>query len=107
MTGYRDLSIYGSPDIQTPRIDQLMKRVRFTKFTANSCVCSPSRAAFLTGNLDLVGVPGVVRTPDSGNGAFLIQTPTIADVFKKNGYRTSLIASGIGLKSPNTPNERL
>jgi arylsulfatase A-like enzyme len=108
--GYRDLSIYSSADIQTPRIDQLMKDgVRFTQFTANSCVCSPSRAAFLTGrNQDLVGVPGVVRTPDSGNWGFLDpKATTIADVFKKNGYRTSLIGKWhLGLKSPNTPNER-
>ncbi|EDM27070.1 N-acetylgalactosamine 6-sulfatase (GALNS) [Lentisphaera araneosa HTCC2155] len=108
--GYRDLSIYGSPDIQTPRIDQLMKEgMRFTQFTANSCVCSPSRAAFLTGrNQDMVGVPGVVRTPDSGNWGFLDpEATTIADVFQKNGYRTSLIGKWhLGLKSPNTPNER-
>jgi arylsulfatase A-like enzyme len=101
--GYRDLSIYGSPDIQTPRIDQLMKEgLRFTQFTANSCVCSPSRAAFLTGrNQDMVGVPGVVRTPDSGNWGFLDpKVTTIADVFQKNGYRTSLIGKWhLGIKS--------
>ena len=108
--GYRDLSVYGSTDIQTPRIDQLMKNgMRFTQFTSNSCVCSPSRAAFLTGrNQDLVGVPGVIRTHDNNSWGFLDpKTTTIADVFQKNGYRTSLIGKWhLGLSTPNTPNER-
>ena len=108
--GYRDLSAYGSTDIQTPRIDQLMKNgMRFTQFTANSCVCSPSRAAFLTGrNQDMVGVPGVVRTHDHNSWGYLDPAATtIADIFKENDYRTSLIGKWhLGLISPNTPNER-
>ncbi|MDD7984630.1 sulfatase-like hydrolase/transferase [Lentisphaera marina] len=108
--GYRDLSAYGSPDIQTPRIDQLMKDgMLFTEFTANSCVCSPSRAAFLTGkNQDMVGVPGVVRTHDHNSWGYLDpEAKTIADAFQANGYRTSLIGKWhLGLTSPNTPNER-
>ena len=67
--GWGDLSCYGAKDIKTPEIDSLMNNgVRFTDFTANCCVCSPSRAAFLTGqNQDMVGVPGVVRTDDNDN----------------------------------------
>ncbi|EDM28858.1 N-acetylgalactosamine 6-sulfatase (GALNS) [Lentisphaera araneosa HTCC2155] len=108
--GSRDLSAYGSKDIQTPQIDQLMDRgMRFTQFTANSCVCSPSRAAFLTGrNQDMVGVPGVVRTHDHNSWGYLDpEAVTIADVFKSNNYRTSLIGKWhLGLQSPNHPNER-
>lgn len=108
--GYSDLSVYGSADIQTPRIDTLMKNgMRFTQFTANSCVCSPSRAAFLTGrNQDMVGVPGVVRTHDHNSWGYLDpEAKTIADAFQNNDYRTSLIGKWhLGLKFPNTPNER-
>ena len=108
--GYSDLSIYGSKDIKTPKIDSLMKQgTRFSDFTANCCVCSPSRAAFLTGrNQDMVGVPGVVRTNDDNNWGYM--TPgvtTLPQIMKENGYRTSLVGKWhLGLKSPNTPNEK-
>ena len=108
--GYGDLSNYGAKDIKTPEIDTLMGQgLKFTDFTANCCVCSPSRAAFLTGqNQDMVGVPGVVRTHDKSNwGFFDPKATTLPQVLGKNGYRTSLIGKWhLGLKSPNTPNDR-
>jgi arylsulfatase A-like enzyme len=108
--GWGDLSCYGAKDIKTPEIDSLMNNgVRFTDFTANCCVCSPSRAAFLTGqNQDMVGVPGVVRTDDNDNWGYFDPTATtLPDVLQKNGYRTSLIGKWhLGLKSPNLPNQR-
>ena len=67
--GYGDLSCYGAQDIQTPSIDKLAEKgFTFTRAYANSTVCSPSRAAILTGNYpDRVGVPqgqnGCPRTP--------------------------------------------
>src|SRR5262245_2858581 len=61
--GYGDLSCYGAADLKTPNIDALVASgVRFDRFYANSPVCSPTRAALLTGRYpDLVGVPGVIR----------------------------------------------
>lgn len=58
--GYGDLGCYGATDIHTPNIDQLGESgIQFTRAYANSTVCSPSRAAILTGNYpDVVGVPG-------------------------------------------------
>src|SRR5687768_4219291 len=48
--GWGDLKSYGHPDIQTPSLDRLAQTgTRFTSFYVNSAVCSPSRAAFLTG----------------------------------------------------------
>ncbi|MBI1902355.1 MAG: sulfatase-like hydrolase/transferase [Planctomycetia bacterium] len=48
--GYGDLSCMGAKDIQTPNIDRLAAEgVRFTDFYANAPVCTPTRAAFLTG----------------------------------------------------------
>src|SRR5262245_39641375 len=47
--GYGDLSCYGG-ETPTPHIDALAKGgLRFTDFHANAAVCSPTRAALLTG----------------------------------------------------------
>ncbi|MFK7779111.1 MAG: sulfatase-like hydrolase/transferase, partial [Gimesia sp.] len=48
--GYGDLSCYGAIDLKTPILDRLAADgVKFTDFYANAPVCSPTRAAFLTG----------------------------------------------------------
>jgi arylsulfatase A-like enzyme len=48
--GYGDLGCYGSPTIRTPHLDQMASEgLRFTDFYSASEVCSPSRAALLTG----------------------------------------------------------
>lgn len=48
--GYGDLSSYGAPDIRTPSIDGLARQgVRLTDFYANGVMCSPTRAALMTG----------------------------------------------------------
>jgi arylsulfatase A-like enzyme len=76
---------------------------------ANATVCSPSRAALLTGRFpDRVGVPGVIRTnPDDSWGYFNPAVSTLADVLKQVGYHTALIGKWhLGLESPNLPNER-
>jgi hypothetical protein len=62
--GYGDVSTYGATDVKTPNIDSLAADgMLFTTMRANCTVCSPSRAALLTGrDQDRVGVPGVIRT---------------------------------------------
>jgi arylsulfatase A-like enzyme len=48
--GYADLGCTGARDINTPHIDSLARDgVRFTDFYANAPVCTPTRAAFVTG----------------------------------------------------------
>ena len=70
--GRGEYSDFGTKDIRTPHIDRLCHEgLTFDNFYANSCVCSPSRAALLTGCFPhRVGVPGVIREeePDSNWG---------------------------------------
>jgi arylsulfatase A-like enzyme len=108
--GYGDVSTYHASDVRTPNVDRLAAEgLLFTTMRANCTVCSPSRAALLTGRYpDRVGVPGVIRThPENSWGYFDPHVPTLADELKKAGYHTAIIGKWhLGLESPNTPNER-
>lgn len=108
--GYSDVSAYQETDVRTPHIDSIgTEGVLFTNMRANCTVCSPSRAAMLTGrNADRVGVPGVIRTfAHNSWGFFDPEVPTLADELKRTGYHTSLIGKWhLGLESPNLPNQR-
>ena len=86
--GYNDLGVYGSPNIQTPRIDRMASEgIRFTDFYV-SPICSPSRASLLTGSYPVrVGLPDVHLY-----GAPFGLSPdelTIAEVLQENGYATA------------------
>jgi arylsulfatase A-like enzyme len=108
--GYGDVSTYHESDVRTPHIDRLAADgMLFTSMRANCTVCSPSRAALLTGRYaDRVGVPGVIRTQPENSWGFLAPgVPTIGDELSQLGYQTAIIGKWhLGLDSPNTPNER-
>ena len=71
--GLADYSAFGTKDVRTPHIDSLFQEgMTFCNFRANSCVCSPTRAALLTGCYpDRVGVPGVIREEERGTNKFV------------------------------------
>lgn len=108
--GYGDVSTYHRSDLHTPHIDRLAAEgMLFTSMRANATVCSPSRAALLTGrDPDRVGVPGVIRThPRDSWGYFDPTVPTLANELSQAGYHTALVGKWhLGLASPNTPNDR-
>ena len=108
--GYGDLSCYGAKDLKSPHIDALVRSgMKFTNFYANCPVCSPTRAALLTGRYqDMVGVPGVIRTHAHNNWGYLHPDAVLLPKrLKPAGYHTAIVGKWhLGLKSPNTPTER-
>jgi arylsulfatase A-like enzyme len=108
--GYGDLSCYGAPDLQTPNIDRLVAEgMRFDNFYASCPVCSPTRAALMTGRYpEMVGVPGVIRTDPKNSWGYLAPDCKLLPSFlRPAGYGTALIGKWhLGLTSPNLPNER-
>ena len=108
--GYGDVSMYERRDVFTPNLDRLASEgMLFTRMRANCTVCSPSRAAILTGQYpDRVGVPGVIRTDPANSWGYLDpRVPTLADRLRGAGYATAIVGKWhLGLESPNTPTER-
>ncbi len=88
--GYGDLGSFGSTTIRTPHLDRLAKEGRrFTSFLSASSVCSPSRAALLTGSYPKrVGMHQGVLFPTSTTGLNPAEH-TIADHLKQQGYATA------------------
>ena len=91
--GYGDISCYGSTKISTPNIDTLSKNgMKFTDYHSNCPVCSPTRAALLTGRYQQrAGIEGVIyaKGPTRQTGLALDET-TFAEVLKKHGYATGI-----------------
>ncbi len=89
--GYEDLGCFGSPLIRTPHVDRLAAEGRkFTSFYSANSVCSPSRAALMTGCYPTrVSVPGVLF-PRHDTGLNLDEI-TVAEVLQARGYATACI----------------
>ena len=89
--GYEDLGCFGAPKINTPHIDRMAKEgMRFTDFYVANSVCSPSRAALLTGCYpDRVGISNVLF-PRHKEGLNPAET-SIADMLKAKGYATKCV----------------
>lgn len=88
--GYGDLGCFGSTTIRTPHLDRLAREGRkFTSFMAAAPLCTPSRAALLTGSYPLrVGLHKGVLFPTSKLGLNPAEH-TIADHLKQQGYATA------------------
>ena len=93
--GFGDLSCYGHPTIRTPHVDALAAGgAKFTQFYVASPVCSPSRAALLTGCYPKrVGMHKHVIFPAYDYGLHPDEV-TIADLLGQEGYATGCFGSG-------------
>lgn len=105
--GYNDLTSYGSPTIDSPNIDKIgMKGFKFTQFYVGGSICTPSRAAMLTGRLPIRS--GIYSDLDYPlDGVFRVFYPTsvgclpsseitIAEALRPQ-YSTAMIGKWYGL----------
>ena len=89
--GYADLGCFGGDHVKTPRIDQMAKEgAKLTSFYVAGNVCTPSRAALMTGSYPKrVGLAGGVFLAGDKNGLNSDEI-TIAEVLKSAGYATGM-----------------
>ena len=104
--GYGDLGCYGS-DLATPNLDGMAKEgVLFQQFCSASPVCSPARAALLTGRYPTrVGVPDVLQPADTCG--LSLSESTMANMLKGAGYSTMCVGKWhLGCTPQYMPNQR-
>ncbi|NIP26506.1 MAG: sulfatase-like hydrolase/transferase [Phycisphaerae bacterium] len=89
--GYQDVGCFGSPNINTPNLDRMADEgAKFTDFYSAASVCSPSRAALLTGCYPpRVSITKVLFPRDKIG--LNPDEVTIADVLKAQGYATACV----------------
>ena len=93
--GWGDLACYGHPTIRTPNLDRMAAEgMRFTSFYSAAEVCTPSRAALLTGRYPVRS--GMCNNQNrvlrnNSKGGLPQDEETLAELLKKSGYATACI----------------
>lgn len=92
--GYSDLGCYGS-EIPTPNLDRLAQEgLRYTDFHSTP-MCSPTRAALLTGLEPHRAGIGYVAHADAGFPGYAMeltdQVPTLPELLRDDGYQTLMV----------------
>jgi arylsulfatase A-like enzyme len=106
--GYGDLGCYGNKEIFTPNIDRLAEQgMRFTDFHSNGPMCTPTRAALLTGkyqNRFGEKFEGPLSGKTQYNEGLPLEAVTIAEKLKEAGYATGMFGKWhLGYKPPYLP----
>lgn len=119
--GHADLGCTGAKDIRTPNIDRIAAEgVRLATFYSNAPVCTPTRAAFLTGRYQQrVGLEwalgftaeqfrregnGWVPEPDKLKPGLPTSEPTIARLLRARGYRCGIFGKWhLGFRPEHNP----
>ena len=89
--GYGDIGCYGSDYIQTPVLDKMASEgIKFTDYHSNGAVCTPTRAALMTGNYQQrAGLEGVIYAQMGKRMYGISQSEkTMAEYFREAGYTT-------------------
>tara|TARA_R110002074_G_scaffold134789_2_gene279124 strand:- start:40 stop:1467 length:1428 start_codon:yes stop_codon:yes gene_type:complete len=88
--GYQDVGTFGSPNIETPHLDQMAKDgIKLTSFYSAQPICSASRAGILTGCYpNRIGIHNALG-PGSPIGINASEV-TIAEMLKNIGYKTAI-----------------
>lgn len=103
--GYGDTEPYGLTGFTTPNFNRLAKEgLRFTQFYSAQAVCSPSRAALLTGCYpNRIGMSGGALMPWT-KYALNPKEETIATLLKRAGYKTCMLGKWhLGSIAPYLP----
>ncbi len=91
--GYGDIGCFGNDSVRTPVLDKLAAEgIRFTDFHSNGAVCSPTRAALMTGNYQQrAGIEGVIYAAlDKRIYGISDKQKTMAEYYKEAGYTTGI-----------------
>lgn len=90
--GYGDLGSYGAPDARTPNIDRLARQgVRLTDAYANGPVCTPTRAALISGRYpQRVGLEGVLIAAAHRDRGLPVTATSLPALLRRRGYATGL-----------------
>lgn len=108
--GYGDLGCYGHPSIRTPQLDRMAAEgLRFTDFYTADAICTPSRAALLTGRYAVrsgMSYPRRVLFPESAGGLPPAEI-TLAEALRAAGYATAHVGKWhLGLHPGSRPNDQ-
>ena len=110
--GYRDVGVYGAKDIPTPHIDNLARSgTRFVNGYSTCAVCSPARAALLTGRYQqrygLEWVLSPHKTSGTCRWGLDVHEKTLGDLLRQEGYATAAVGKWhVGDREPFFPTNR-
>jgi arylsulfatase A-like enzyme len=91
--GYGDLGSYGVTDAKTPNLDRLAREgVRLTDAYANGPVCSPTRAALISGRYQQrVGIEWALSSTNDRDKSLPATRTSLPALLKTSGYATGLV----------------
>lgn len=109
--GYADLAVYGSERNRTPHLDRMAAEgLRFTDFHSNGPMCTPTRAALLTGQYQQrfgEQFEGPLSGTEDYDTGLPLEARTIAEALSDEGYATGMYGKWhLGYHPPFMPSNQ-